>query len=381
MKIVKHFLAAAGVLMMLAACSTSKDFTIEATVDGLPDGTVMKLTPAATHQQEESVATAVVENGAFKFSVPSESPRIYFLGPEGIFGQFKVLAQTGDKIKVTGKAVLDGERYRFEDIVITGSPLQDEYESKIASRAGLDDLYAAMRVKMDSLSPLRQQAIEAKNDELADEIYQQMVVEEKGFFDTVESITLGIIRDNAQTWWGPMLALDMFSYLTEEQKSLYDGFSDEAKQSYYGQIMKRYVAPESAVGAPLPAFSLAGENGSQTTVSGAAKGKKYVLVDFWASWCAPCRKEIPNLKALYEKYAAKGFEIVSISIDSDKKAWEKALEEEQLPWPNYLDDGSAAKACNVRAVPTMYLLDEKGSVLEENIRGEALAQKLAELLD
>jgi thiol-disulfide isomerase/thioredoxin len=108
-------------------------------------------------------------------------------------------------------------------------------------------------------------------------------------------------------------------------------------------------------------------------------GKKYILVDFWASWCAPCRREIPNLKKLYAQYSSEGFEIISLSIDKKEVDWEKALEEEKLVWPNYLDTKGAAGACHVSGIPAMFLLNDKGIVIAENIRGKELEDKLAEL--
>ena len=103
------------------------------------------------------------------------------------------------------------------------------------------------------------------------------------------------------------------------------------------------------------------------------------MIDFWASWCNPCRKEIPNLKKLYAQYSGKGFEIVSISIDQKKADWEKALKEEGLPWPNFLDETGVAALYKVKFVPTMYLINADGVMVGENLRGEDLAEKLKEL--
>ena len=89
--------------------------------------------------------------------------------------------------------------------------------------------------------------------------------------------------------------------------------------------------------------------------------------------------KIPNLKNLYKLYGDKGFQIVSISIDKKKAEWEKALEEEQLPWPNFLDETGVADLYKVRFVPTMYLIDAQGTLVGENLRGQALADKLKEL--
>ena len=109
------------------------------------------------------------------------------------------------------------------------------------------------------------------------------------------------------------------------------------------------------------------------------EGKQYILIDFWASWCAPCRKEIPTLKRLYAEYAEKGFEIVSISIDKKEADWSKALEDEQMPWINYMDNNGIAKLYKVKSVPTMYLIDQNGVLIAENLRGEALVEKMAEI--
>ena len=120
--------------------------------------------------------------------------------------------------------------------------------------------------------------------------------------------------------------------------------------------------------------------GKSYTLEQLLKGKKYLLIDFWASWCAPCRKEIPNVKKNYEQYKNRGFEVVSISIDQNVAAWKKAVQQEQLKWPNFLSP-AVANQFKVRAVPTMYLIDANGVVLgiNEDVRGEALGKKLAEL--
>ena len=144
------------------------------------------------------------------------------------------------------------------------------------------------------------------------------------------------------------------------------------------------MAQESNNGKQLWAASFLNKKAPELTVEQwlttppETKGK-FVLIDFWASWCNPCRKEIPNLKNLYKLYGDKGFQIVSISIDKKKAEWEKALEEEQLPWPNFLDETGVADLYKVRFVPTMYLIDAQGTLVGENLHGQALADKLKEL--
>ena len=106
------------------------------------------------------------------------------------------------------------------------------------------------------------------------------------------------------------------------------------------------------------------------------------MFDFWASWCRPCRKEIPNILAQYKLYADKGFQVVSISADTDKDAWLKAPEEEKPPWPNDLDGKQGiANKYKVTYYPTLYLIDSNHKVLAKDIKGEELVAKLAELFN
>ena len=108
---------------------------------------------------------------------------------------------------------------------------------------------------------------------------------------------------------------------------------------------------------------------------------KTVVCDFWASWCGPCRRELPNVKSIYEKHMNNGFDVLSISIDQDDSAWRQAVKEEDLKWINLRDtDHTIADAYHVSSVPTMYIVDSEGRLVAENLRGEELAAKVDELM-
>ena len=184
---------------------------------------------------------------------------------------------------------------------------------------------------------------------------------------------------NKDSWWGPFLMLNTMSYFTDQQKPLYEAFSEEAKSSYYGKIVKQELFPAGFKGKTAPLFTVNDDQGKKLASTQLYKGKKYILIDFWASWCAPCRKEIPNLKTLYAKYAAKGFEIVSVSVDQNEADWKKALLAEQLPWPNFRDQSGIANLYQVRTIPCTFLLNANGVIMEENLRGEGLATQLEQL--
>lgn len=138
----------------------------------------------------------------------------------------------------------------------------------------------------------------------------------------------------------------------------------------------------SDLGAKAPEIALPSPKGDTIRLS-SIKGK-YVLVDFWASWCAPCREENPNLVKLYQKYKSKDFEIFQVSLDKTRDAWIKAIKDDKLNWIHVSDlkywDSPIAKTYNVESIPSSFLLDKDGSIMAKNLRGESLERRLANLL-
>lgn len=380
-----YAMATVAVIGSLLSFQQAAKYTLTGEFPALADGTKMELVPTGTHKNEKPVAETIVKNGKFVFTGSVNGPRIFFIKMAGEdYSGFRVMIEN-EAIHVTGKVVEKEVRgaksHQFSDLKVTGSKAHDEFLRKTSLRERLNGLFEAYhadnkeviaqldsaRVKKDTV---RQKQI------MASDAYKKFAKDEMTFFKTAGDSITGLILANRNSWWGPFLMLDQMNYFRPSDKDLFEQFSAAAKESYYGRIVQADLYPKSYVGLKAPSLAFVDSLQKPVSFAGMAKGKKYVVIDFWASWCGPCRKAIPALKKFYEEMSGKGVEIISVSTDKKEADWVKANTAEAFPWYSFLDRAGLADAYNVKAIPAMFLLSGEGKVIAENVSLEDIKAKI-----
>jgi thiol-disulfide isomerase/thioredoxin len=206
---------------------------------------------------------------------------------------------------------------------------------------------------------------------------------EKRAYDAAESYVRNHLNDLSGAY---ILATNQY-YISEESLIDIVSQSGDLFKSYpaIGKLMNRIeVLKKVAIGNQFVDFEMTDLEDNAVKLSDYVGNGKVALIDFWASWCPPCRASIPGLKKVYDEYKDKGFEIVGVSLDSKKDAWEKGVSDLQIPWPQMSDlkgwQNAGAALYGVNSIPHTVLVDKEGNIVAKNIHGEELTNKLDELL-
>jgi thiol-disulfide isomerase/thioredoxin len=355
---------------LLFACSNNKA-TITGNLDGVPDGAKVTLILGGTHSQQDPIGEAIVTNGKFKFEAPLEEPRVFHLRTNST-GLIRLMASPGDKVMIAGT---------FTEPIVTGSEIHKEYAEKfVKPRTALNQ----RKAEIDNMEINKRLAEAHRNNDgktVAEiraseewKVYEQADLE---FFNHLIKTVEETVTANANTFWGPLLLMEHTSWLSPDMEKYYKLFSDEAKNSFYGKAMAMslYGVP---IGSDAPDFTAKDAAENEHSLKELLAGDKYILIDFWATWCGPCVRFMPTLKELAEKYADKMM-VVAISTDKDHDAWQKFLEREQKPWLNLIDKTNISKAYGVSGIPSLFLIDPQAKLVFGKQSGQSVVDKLADV--
>ena len=176
-----------------------------------------------------------------------------------------------------------------------------------------------------------------------------------------------------------------YSWTVDELENIVNNFdpSLETSPDYIFLADRLVVLKRVDIGQPLVDFAMKDTNDVDIHLSELSKGK-YLLVDFWASWCGPCRTENPNIVSCYNDFHEKGFDVLGVSFDKSRENWIQAIHDDSLSWNHVSDllywNNAAGKLYGVRSIPSSILLDPDGIIIAKNLRGEELREKLEELM-
>ena len=364
------FLAAA--LVSLAACDSGNKYTVKGTIAGDNEALVNGKAYLFNQDREAPFRDTVdVVNGKFEFKGTVTTPGSYIITVEGIPGMLSIFLEND-------MFTINASDTAFSEATVTGGRTQtmmNRYSS------GADELAHEYDI-MSAVDVLRSQdATEAERDE-AMETYQE-------YQEAVENLKNALVAEDPVSNFALYILSQEYMYIDADSLDIllgaYKENPDFAGNKYVAEI-DEYLQKELSlsIGKKAPDFTLDNPDGEPVTFSEFYKGNKVTMLDFWASWCGPCRNFNPTLVEIYNKYHKMGFDIIAVSLDRDKDSWLEGIKEDGLKWTQVSDlkfwQSEVGRLYNVSFIPQNVFVDAEGNIIGRKVAEEDIETLLDEYL-
>lgn len=352
-------LSAVAAMFVAAAPAQTEGYQITARTSGVPDSLVYLVS-----SHSDTIATTQMKNGMFVFKGKVTTPDVAYIRPASAPAVIPVMLENANFQILASPS----------GVKIVGGEAQDMYNRYTQlTQETLEEQQRIQKEVQEAQQAGDQNRIQGIMASFGKYV-EKARAKEVAMFDSLSHSFVGMY----------LLASNMQQMQPNMIRERYNKFSDELKQLPSGKIVAQYIddVERISVGRVAPDFKMPNVEGDTLSLH-SIKGKVKIL-DFWASWCGPCRQESPNLVKLYKNYQTRGLEIVSVSLDEKEAAWKKAIFEDGMTWKLLSDlkgaKSEVAKLYNLKTVPFMLVLDQDNRIVAVNLRGKDLEKKIEELL-